>query len=138
MILVSVTSSHAKTIYFGVYTSDKPTAMYEKFNPMLGYLQNSIHTTGKLEKLEMKIYPTYKVALKALVTGDCDFARFGPASYITAKKLNPGIRLLAMEHKNGQKRFDGVFIAGKDSHITNIKELKGRTFAFGNRLCAIF
>ncbi len=137
IIGVGVTSSHAKSIYFGVYTSDKPTAMYEKFNPMLEYLQNSIHTAGKLEKLKMKIYPTYKAALKALVTGDCDFVRFGPASYITAKEINPGIRLLAMEHKNGQKRFDGVFIVGKDSDITNIKELKGRTFAFGDRLSTI-
>ncbi|MDM8536478.1 PhnD/SsuA/transferrin family substrate-binding protein, partial [Desulfobacterales bacterium HSG17] len=68
-----------------------------------------------------------------LAKGDCDFARFGPASYILAKEKNKDIRLLAMEHKKGRKNFYGIFITGKDSSVKSIGELKGKKFAFGNK-----
>ncbi len=128
---------NAKTISFGVYNSDKPTAMLRKFQPIMEYLQKQIEMRGMSEVIKFKIYPSYSKAIDALVSGDCDFTRFGPASYIFAKTQNKGVRLLVMEHKNQQRRFDGVFITQKNSSIESISELKGRTFAFGSELSTI-
>jgi len=127
-------TSQAKTIMFGVYTSDKPTVMYEKFNPIMNYLINFLQEQGIYADIEIKIYPTYSGAITALAKGEFDFGRFGPSSYILVKRENNKIRLLCMEHKKGAKRFNGVFIARKDDNsITGISDLQGKSFAFGDK-----
>jgi len=107
--------SFAETITFGIYTSDKPTVMYQKFKPIIDYLQDRITQND------------------ALVAGNVDFMRFGPASYIMAKDGDENIRLLVMEHKKNKKKFYGVFVVTKNSPINSINELKGKSFAFGNK-----
>ena len=67
----------AASLTFGVYTSDKPTAMYRKFKPILDYLAGRL-SRGELEvSIKIKIYPSYSAALNAIVNGDVDLARFG-------------------------------------------------------------
>jgi phosphonate transport system substrate-binding protein len=124
---------NAETITFGVYTSDKPTAMYRKFKPILDYLENRLGRDGLNVSIKIKIYPSYSAALDAIVNGDVDFARFGPASYVLARERNRDIRLLAMEHKKHQKRFYGIFIVPESSSITSLEEIKGKSFAFGDK-----
>ena len=88
------------TLTFGVYTSDKPSEMYKKFKPMLRYIEDEI--ADRIEdapQIKLKIYSTYKLALKAFINDEVDFVRFGPASYVIAKQKNPDVRLLAIEEK---------------------------------------
>jgi len=124
---------YAETITFGVYTSDKPSAMYRKFKPILNYLENRMRREGLTADISIKIYPSYSAALDAIVNAEVDFARFGPASYVLAKERNRDIRLLAMEHKKNQKRFYGIFIVPESSAITSLAEIKGKSFAFGDK-----
>jgi len=137
ILFVLITGSEtvrAQTLSFGIYTSDKPTVMYAKFNPIMNYLINYFQDQGVKIDIEIKIYPTYSGAITALGKGEFDFGRFGPSSYILAKKENNKIRLLCMEHKKGEKRFKGVFIARKDDNsITGISDLQGKSFAFGDQ-----
>jgi phosphonate transport system substrate-binding protein len=128
-----ITPVDAETITFGVYTSDKPTAMYRKFKPILEYLEGRLGREGRNADIKIKIYPSYSGALDAIVNGEVDFARFGPASYVMAKERNKDVRLLAMEHKKNQKRFYGIFIVPKSSSITSLNEVKGKSFAFGDK-----
>ena len=124
---------YAETITFGVYTSDKPTTMYLKFKPILAYLEDRLGWAGVNAGIEIKIYPSYSRALDAIVNGEVDFARFGPASYVLAKERNKDIGLLAMEHKKNQKRFYGIFIVPESSSITSLEKIRGKSFAFGDK-----
>lgn len=117
---------------FGIYTSDKPTAMYKKFKPIINYLESDLKTKGINAKIKLKIYPSYEAAIDGLVKGEYDFGRFGPASYILTKEKNPNVKLLVMEHKKGKKVFNGVFIAKVNSTVKSLSDLKGKTFAFGS------
>ena len=72
------------------------------------------------------------MALDALTHGDVDFVRFGPASYVLAKRDEPGIQLLAVEQEDGLKRCKGVIVVRLDSPIQSLSELKGKKFAFGD------
>jgi phosphonate transport system substrate-binding protein len=128
---------HAETITFGVYTSDKPTTMYRKFKPILAYLKDRLGLAGISAEIEIKIYPSYSGALDAIVNGEVDFARFGPASYVLAKQRNKDIDLLAMEHKQNQKRFYGIFIVPSSSSITSLDQIRGKSFAFGDKYSTI-
>jgi len=133
-IIIGAGTVQAKTITFGVYTSDKPTVMYSKFNPIMNYLIDFFQEQGIRIDIEIKIYPTYSGAITALAKGEFDFGRFGPSSYILVKKENDKIRLLCMEHKKEKKRFNGVFIARKgDNSITGVSDLQGKSFAFGDK-----
>ena len=117
---------------YGMYNSDKLISQIKKFTPVKKYLQDKLKSAGIPVKIDSKIYPTYEEAIDALVKGDCDFFRLGPASYVLAKNQNQNIRILAMEHKNNKKISLGVFIVSKDSPIENLSEIKGKSFAFGN------
>lgn len=123
---------------FGVYTSDKPSVMVQKFRPVLNALTESLQKKlGQPVKIRLQVASGYSKGVEDLVNGRVDFARFGPASYIHAKKLNPGITILAIESKKGRKVFNGVICVRDDSAIRSIADLKGKRFAFGNKRSTI-
>ena len=123
---------------FGVYQSDRATVMYRKFTPILEAIR--VTMKNQLERdvdIHLKIFKDYESGIQALVTGEVDFVRFGPASYILAEEQNEDIQLLAMELRKGLKRFNGLIITRTDSGITTMEDLRGRTFAFGDENSAI-
>ncbi len=137
---LSVTSSAQElsqptsSLTFGVYQSDKASVMYKMFFPVIQYIQSDLkRSLGRPVDIELRIFRSYDEGIESLVAGKVDFVRFGPASYITAKGRNNRIKLLAMEHKSGKKRFKGLIIVAVDSPIRSLTDLKGRSFAFGNR-----
>ncbi|MCP4410794.1 MAG: PhnD/SsuA/transferrin family substrate-binding protein [Gammaproteobacteria bacterium] len=117
----------------GVYSYILPTQVFKKMNPLRIALQEGLARKGIYTHIRLKISPTYRRAIDNLVTGKTDFVRFGPVSYVLAKRKNPDIELLAMESNNGSKRFNGVLSVPIVSAIHTVQDLKGKTVAFGNR-----
>lgn len=123
---------------FGVYTSDKPSAMVKKFRPIINTLEKML--AAELEspvKIKMQVAKSYEEGIQDIVTGNVDFSRLGPASYVEAKQQNPGLSILAIESKGGKKRFKGIICIREDSSIETISDLKGKRFAFGNQRSTI-
>lgn len=124
----------AETIVtFGVYTSDKPSRMVIKFKPLLNKLAQkmSLQLQGKIV-IRMQVYATYQGGIDAITTDKVDFMRLGPASYVFAKKAQPGLSILAMESQKGKKTFKGIICTHLNSNIQTMKDLKGKRFAFGS------
>ncbi len=118
---------------FGVYQSDRATVMYRKFSPILDAIQFPIEQLlQRPVDIHLTIFDDYESGINALVTGKVDFVRFGPASYILAQQRNPNISFLAMELRKGLTRFNGFIIARVDSDITELKDVRGKSFAFGD------
>lgn len=123
---------------FGVYASDKPTTVVKQFRPLLNVLEKEMSKAlGKKVKIKMTVTRTYEEGIKNLVEGKVDFARLGPVSYIRAKKQEPKLEILAIESRNGKKKFPGIICVVKNSTIKRVKQLKGKTFAFGDELSTI-
>lgn len=117
----------------GVYTSDRATTMYRMFTPVLEQLQDGLEERlHRPVNIELRICKTYDEALQAFVEGKVDFVRFGPASYVLAKDINPEVELLAMESKDGERVFQGMIVVLKDSPIKKLDDLRGCSFAFGD------
>jgi len=126
------------TLSFGVYTADKPTDVVKQFKPVLVALEKSLSNKLRLQvDIRMQVAKNYQKGIANLVDGKVDFARFGPASYVLAKKEAPGIEILAIESKKGKKVFFGIICVSSDSSITQVSELNGKTFAFGNERSTI-
>ncbi len=130
---------HAEvTLNFGLYASDKASAVVTQFRPLLSQLEQRLsQQLGEAVKIHTRISPTYEQAINKLATGEVDFARFGPASYVLTKEKNPAVTLLAMESKKGKKMRSGYIIAHQESPITSMAELKGKRFAFGSEKSTI-
>ena len=121
------------SLVFGTYSSDKPSAMVMQLRPSLDLIAQSMEKIlGEDVEIGMKVVRLYDDGVGLIVAGEVDFMRLGPASYVRAKDGNPGIEVLAMESLDGAKEFFGVIAVRADSDITEIGQLKGRTFAFGS------
>ena len=126
-------SEPVRELVFGVYTSDAATEMVKQFSPALGVLELALgEQLGERVKISLKVASTYEGGVEDLTSGRVDFARMGPASYVMAKELNPGVRILAMESKKGSKTFNGVICVREGSDIESVAQLKGKRFAFGD------
>lgn len=138
MVMVGLKAHADINLTFGTYTSDKPTVMVKKFRPILNMLETEMSLIVQEKvKIKLHIVRSYSTGINDLISGRVDFARLGPASYIEAKQKNRAIKILAMESKNGKKRFNGVICVTEDSDITSIHQLKNKRFAFGNQKSTI-
>lgn len=126
------------SLVFGTYAADKPTTTVRKYKPFLDHLAARMtEILGQNVTIRMKIAKEYEESITHLAEGTVDFARFGPASYVTVKDMNPGIQIVAMELKNDQKRFNGIIAVHNDNPIASLSDLAGQTFAFGDELSTI-
>ncbi|HTY66286.1 MAG TPA: PhnD/SsuA/transferrin family substrate-binding protein [Alphaproteobacteria bacterium] len=119
-------------LVFGVYASDKPSAMVEQMRPTLDVLERTLAgTLHDTVKIELKVLRDYDTGIAVLTSGDVDFARLGAVSYVEAKAEAPGIELLASELNGDAPYFHGVICVRRDGPIHAIEDLRGKTFAFG-------
>ena len=121
------------SLTFGTYSPDKPTAMVAQLRPSLNEVaRHMTDILGEEVEIRLQVVRSYEDGIGQIVAGDVDFTRLGPASYVEARQTNPGLDVLAMENKRGAKRFNGVICVREDSDITELSQLRGRSFAFGN------
>jgi len=128
-----VLADKALRLNFGVYSSNKPSAMVKIFKPTLKELESRMsEKLGREVDIRMQIAKDYEQGISHLTSGKVDFSRFGPASYLEAKATNKEIKIAAMESKNSSKVFYGIIAVHNDSDIQQPSELKDRSFAFGD------
>lgn len=123
--------AQAEPLRFATYASERPSEEFKKMEPVRLSLERALANQGMPEQIRMRIFPTYEDAVEAVVSGETDIARLGPANYIIAKKQNPHIQLLAMESCHGSKSFNGIILIAAYSPILTLSDLKGKRFAFG-------
>ncbi len=127
-----------QTLKFGIYASDKPSAVVRQFKPLLNVIEAQMQARlGEKLSIRMQVAKSYEQGIDDLVQGQVDFARFGPASYILAKQQNPELKIIAAEAKKGKKTFNGVIAVHQESPIQSIADLKGKKFAFGSEKSTI-
>ena len=126
------------SLTFGTYAADKPTVTVKKYRPFLRYLAAEMSKIlGEPVTIRMKVAKEYETGIDHLASGGVDFARFGPASYIMVKERNPNVQIIAMESKNGGKRFNGIIAVHSESKIQTLSQLRQHSFAFGDQLSTI-
>lgn len=121
-----------KILRFATYATERPSEELRKMEPFQKDVELGLRRRGVAARIDVRIFPTYSEANSALVAGEVDFVRFGPASYVVAKQRNPDLILLAMEGHEGKKHFSGVIIVRDDSPIRTLADLRGKKIAFGD------
>jgi phosphonate transport system substrate-binding protein len=126
--LLLLPSAHAKEKYvMGIHPYKPPQELYRKFRPIADYLSTKL---GK--PIEFQIALSYDDAANKVGTGAYDFAFLGPTIYVDARDKF-GVVPLAQIANNKKPFFHGVIVVKKGSGITSLKDLKGKSIAFGER-----
>lgn len=124
----SVTADAADVLRFGVglYQPDK-----EKndatYRPLAEYI-------GKQLGREVKLYTvdTWEGLAKSLANGETDIALMGPWGYVLANHV-AGAQAVATILYDGKPEYFAIMITHPKSGVKSIQDLKGKTFAFGDK-----
>lgn len=103
---------------------DKNDATYR---PLAAYLETQL---GR--KVELRTVDTWEGLAKSLSNGETDLALMGPWGYVLANH-EAGAQALSTILYDGKPEYYAIMVTHPDSGIKSVADLKGRTFAFGDK-----
>ena len=115
-------------LMMGVIPLDAPAEMYRRFTPLADYLSRSL---GR--RVELSTAVDFAQTLKDLEEGVTQLAFLTPTTYIEAKKKFGAI-LLVKALRNGVPYTHSVIVVRTDGGISSVEAIKGKRFAFGDRM----
>lgn len=116
-------------IYFGVIPRYNPLVMYKRYQPIMDYL-----TSETPYRFELKISKDYAEALRFLRDGVTQISSLGDVTFAEAHFSYQAQPILKPLNSKGVPYYRSAIIVRSDSPLTSIKELKGKTVAFGPAL----
>lgn len=117
-----------KILRIGFIPSENGHQMYLKVTPLVKAL-----STAMGMRVAPFIATDYPGVIEAMRSQKLDAAFLAPLAYVIAEKKAEA-RLLLKVVRHGSDVFYSAIIVRKDSGIRGLKELKGKTFAFGDPL----
>ncbi|MDH4163922.1 MAG: phosphate/phosphite/phosphonate ABC transporter substrate-binding protein [Nitrospirota bacterium] len=128
IVIFSVSHAWAKdTLVMGVHPYKPATELYKIFKPIADYLSQK---TGKT--VDLQIAQSYEDAAEKAGNGKFDLSYMGPTVYAKESKhlqLKPLVQII----NNGKPSFHGVIIVKQGSGLKSLKQLKGKSFVFGEK-----
>lgn len=112
---------------FGSVAMDIPAEMYRRLTPLKDYLSTAL---GR--PVSLKLSPNMPDAINAVSANDVDLAYLTPVAYIDAEKRSK-VKLVVKTVTQGKSSFRLMIVVRGDSPIRKVKDLRGKTFAFGDK-----
>lgn len=128
-----VTENHIKSsdigsLKFGFDLRLGPREDVKIYLPFMRYLEQN---TGN--RFSLRFTEKYEDTVENLGKGITHFAALGPVNCILAnKKYGTGCLVMGLNN-DGKPEYRAVIFTKKDSPLKSLKDLKGKTFAFGDR-----
>ena len=124
-------SGHAapagEELRFGSVAMDVPTVMHKRLTPLTQYLSKEL---GR--PVHLKLAKNMPSAIEDVSLGAVELAYLTPVAYIKSNKKG-NTRLVAKTVTKGRGSFKLMIVVKQDSPIKSLEDLKGRTFAFGDK-----
>ena len=126
ILIYSGLSAANDELVFGSVAMDIPAVMHQRLKPLTNYLSK------KLDKhVSLKLSPNMGAAINEAAKGTVDIAYLTPVAYLRAHEKGDA-QLIAKTVTKGKASFKLMIVVKKNSPIKSIKDLKGRSFAFGD------
>ncbi len=120
----ALTAHAAETLRVSAIPDEAPTELLRKFKPLGAYLEQQLGM-----KVEFVPVADYPAVVEALATDRLDMAWLGGFTFVQVNlKTGNAIPLVQREQ---DAAFTSTFISA-DPQIKSLKDLKGKTFAFGS------
>jgi phosphonate transport system substrate-binding protein len=127
-LCIFLPSVSAADIILGVHPYLDAKSIIERFQPLADHLSSKLGIA-----VEVRVGKDYESHIQAIGSNAIDIAFLGPASYVKMVELYGDKPILARLEANGKPTFSGHIITGPDSHITELKGLHNKLFAFGDK-----
>ncbi|MDA8422135.1 MAG: phosphate/phosphite/phosphonate ABC transporter substrate-binding protein, partial [Nitrospiraceae bacterium] len=125
---VTASRADARSLKFGFDLRLEPKEDVKLYLPFLRYLERN---TGN--KFSLKFTEKYEDTVENLGKGITDFAALGPVNCVLAEKRYGSRCLVVGLNDSGRPEYHAVIITRTDSSISTLKDLKGKSFAFGDK-----
>jgi len=97
------------------------------YRPLAAYLS---HKLGRA--VELRTVDTWEGLAKSLANGETDIALMGPWGYVLANHV-AGAQVVSTIEYDGKPEYFAIIVTHPDSGIKTMADLKGKTFAFGDK-----
>ncbi len=97
------------------------------YKPLAEYLSKKLGREVRLRTVD-----TWEGLAKSLASGETDMALMGPWGYVLANH-NAGAEVVSTILYQGKPEYFAIMITNPKSGINSIDDLKGKTFAFGDK-----
>lgn len=114
------------TIYFGINLRYSPRTMYLRYQPLLDYL-----TANTPYRFELKISHDYRGALDDFKEGRASICSLGDGAFVDAILMHGAIPIVRPLNREGRPFFRAAIVVPRDSTISTLEQLSGKSFAFG-------
>ncbi|MBA4371021.1 MAG: putative selenate ABC transporter substrate-binding protein [Coriobacteriaceae bacterium] len=112
----------------GLIPNIAPEEQKTKYEPLRLYLEQEL---GR--PVELFVASNYTGVVQAMVSGKLDLAYFGGLTYAQAlQQVDVEPIVTEIDAETGTEKYFSLIIAGKDSGVSSLGELAGRSFAFGD------
>ncbi|MGI9045643.1 MAG: putative selenate ABC transporter substrate-binding protein [Burkholderiales bacterium] len=122
---VSAPGFAAEVLRVSAIPDESPTELLRKFKPLGEYLEKE---TGM--KIEWTPVTDYAAVVEGLAAGKIDLAWLGGFTFVQTR-LKTGNAIPVAQRVEDEK-FTSKFIVPANSDVKDMKDLKGKTFAFGS------
>jgi len=122
---VSAPGFAAEVLRVSAIPDESPTELLRKFKPLGEYLEKE---TGM--KIEWTPVTDYAAVVEGLAAGKIDLAWLGGFTFVQTR-LKTGNAIPVAQRVEDEK-FTSKFIVPANSDVKDLKDLKGKTFAFGS------
>jgi len=116
-----------KVLRVALLPDENAATIIQNAQPLKAYLEK---TLGR--SVELVVTTDYSSMIEAMRFGRIEVAYFGPLSYVLARSKSD-IEAFAVGVTRGSPTYTSVVIAGADSPVKAIADLKGRTMAYGDQ-----
>lgn len=111
----------------GIVPLQSPAEMYRRFTPLADYLSEELGV-----KVELRVASNFEAAVRELGQGKTEFCYMTPSTYIQARR-DYGAKVLVKALREGKPFHHAVIIARQGGSIKTVRDIKGRSFAFGDQ-----
>jgi phosphonate transport system substrate-binding protein len=115
-----------KTLRVSAIPDEAPTELLRKFEPLGAYLEKALGIPVQFTPVA-----DYAASVEALAASKLDMVWYGGFTHVQARLRTNGTAY-AIVMRDVDLQFQSKFIAGADSKINRLEDLKGKTFAFGS------
>src|SRR3954469_1793478 len=125
VVLSGTAFAQQKELRISAIPDENPQELLRIYQPFADYLSKE---TG----LPVKFTPVvdYPATVEGLAAGKLDMVWYGGLTSVQAARMAKGAKRIVMRKEDTE--FKSQFITRKDTGIHDLKDLKGKTFSFGN------
>ena len=126
-VSTNIVAKEKGELLFGSVAMDIPAAMHKRLKPLTQYLSKELG-----QSVLLKLSPNMGAAIKEVADKKVTLAYLTPVAYLKAHKQG-GAKIIVKTVTKGKASFQLMIVVKKDSPIKTVADLKGKTFAFGDK-----